>query len=161
MKKKFLLLVTLFLTASLNFTKSATVQAQSKVYNPISISTGNYEFSDRLSDRDIPTGEGGFARDYYIKLEEKERIAIKLTSDEFDTVVMLIGDDGTTIAENDDGPDGTTNSLLFFQIVENGKYIVRVVSFGETGGGKFNLKIDRLQTINQCGDCLPIKKNTR
>jgi len=70
---------------------------------------------------------------------------------------MLIADDGSTIAENDDGPDGSTNSLLFVRITEKGKYIIRVLSFGETGGGKFNLKIDRLKVINRCGDCLPIK----
>ena len=159
MKKRLLLLVTIVLT-SLELAKSVLVRAQSKVYNPISIST-NYEFCDRLSDKDIPTGEGGFARDYYVQLEKEDRVAIDLLSDEFDPVVMLIADDGSTIAQNDDGPDGTTNSLLFVKITEKGKYIVRVLSFGETGGGKFTLKIDRLHTSDRCGNCLRMKKNSK
>jgi len=159
MKKRFFLLVTIVLTI-LELTKSIPVRARSKVYNPISISS-NYEFSDRLSDRDIPTGQGGFARDYYIELEKDDRVEIDLVSDEFDPVVMLIADDGSTIAENDDGPDGSTNSLLFVRITEKGKYIIRVLSFGETGGGKFTLKIDRLQAIDKCRDCLKIKKNSK
>ncbi|MEM9272308.1 MAG: PPC domain-containing protein [Cyanobacteria bacterium P01_F01_bin.143] len=121
-------------------------EAQNKLYNPDSISSDK-EISDTLSSSDIPTGEGGFARDYYVQLEQGDQVAIDLTSDEFDTMIMLIADDGSTVAENDDAPDGTTNSLLFSRIVEDGKYIVRVRAFGETSGGKFNLKFTRLKPI--------------
>ena len=118
--------------------------AQQKIYDPVPISS-NKEISDTLSEKDIPTGEGGFARDYYTDLEEGDQIAIDLTSEEFDTMVTLIAADGSTVAENDDGPDGTTNSLLFSRITENGKYIIRVRAFGETSGGEFQLKLTRLK----------------
>ncbi len=118
--------------------------AQQKIYNPVPISS-NKEISDTLSEKDIPTGEGGFARDYYMELEAGDQIAIDLTSEEFDTMVTLIAADGSTVAENDDGPDGTTNSLLFSRITENGKYIIRVRAFGETSGGEFQLKLTRLK----------------
>ena len=118
--------------------------AQQKIYDPVPISS-NKEISDTLSEKDIPTGEGGFARDYYMELEAGDQIAIDLTSEEFDTMVTLIAADGSTVAENDDGPDGTTNSLLFSRITENGKYIIRVRAFGETSGGKFQLKLTRLK----------------
>ncbi len=118
--------------------------AQQKIYDPVPISS-NKEISDTLSEKDIPTGEGGFARDYYMELEEGDQIAIDLTSEEFDTMVTLIAADGSTVAENDDGPDGTTNSLLFSRITENGKYIIRVRAFGETSGGEFQLKLTRLK----------------
>jgi hypothetical protein len=117
-----------------------------KVYNPIPIKH-NKTIQDKLSLEDIPTGEGGFARDYYIHLVAGDQIVIDLTSDEFDTVVTLMKDDGTTIGENDDGPDGTTNSLLFTRIVEDGKYIVRVSSFALTGSGNFNLRVTKLQEV--------------
>ncbi len=120
------------------------VTAQQKIYAPVSIFS-NKEISDTLSERDIPTGEGGFARDYYMELKEGDQIAIDLTSDEFDTIVTLIAADGSTVAENDDGPDGTTNSLLFSRVTENGKYVIRVRAFGETSGGKFQLKLTRLK----------------
>jgi hypothetical protein len=54
---------------------------------------------------------------------------------------------GSTIAENDDGPDGSSNSLLFTRVTKAGTYIVRVRSFGETGIGSFKLKVTRLKPI--------------
>lgn len=124
--------------------QALSVQAESKIYDPPSI-TSDKEISDTLTENDIPTGEGGFARDYHVQLEKGDQVAIDLTSDNFDSMVMLIAADGSTVAENDDGPDGTTNSLLFSRITEAGKYIVRVRAFGETSGGKFTLKVTRLK----------------
>lgn len=40
--------------------------AQVKLYSPIPLSANN-EVSDKLSGKDIPTGQGGFARDYMVK----------------------------------------------------------------------------------------------
>ncbi len=124
--------------------QALSVQAESKIYDPPSI-TSDKEISDTLTENDIPTGEGGFARDYHVQLEKGDQVAIDLTSDNFDSMVMLIAADGSTVAENDDGPDGTSNSLLFSRITEAGKYIVRVRAFGETSGGKFTLKVTRLK----------------
>jgi len=70
-----------------------------------------------------------------------------LTSEEFDTIVALMSTDGATFAENDDGPDGSTNSLLFTRIKDSGSYIVRVRAFGETAGGRFTLKVTRLRPV--------------
>ena len=123
-------------------------KAESKIYDPPSI-TSEKEISDTLTENDIPTGDGGFARDYFIQLEKGDQVAIDLVSDNFDSMVMLIADDGATIAENDDGPDGTTNSLLFSRITEAGKYIVRVRAFGDTSGGEFTLKLTRLKPSNK------------
>ena len=63
-------------------------------------------------------------------------------------MVLLLGADGATVAENDDGPDGSTNSLLFSRITETGRYIIRVRAFGETGGGNFRLNVTRLRPVN-------------
>jgi hypothetical protein len=126
--------------------KALPVNAQ-KLYNPINLPANN-EVSDTLTDEDIPTGEGGFARDYYVQLEENDQVAIDLISDDFDAVVILMAADGSTVAENDDGPDGSTNSLLFARITESGKYIIRVRAFGETGSGRFMLKVTRLRPVS-------------
>ncbi|MBE9124583.1 MULTISPECIES: PPC domain-containing protein [unclassified Coleofasciculus] len=140
----FLLLLPLtFLTISLT---TVAARAQNRLYNPIPIPASN-EISDTLTQNDIPTGEGGFARDYTIDLSGGDQVAIDLISESFDTIVTLLASDGSTVAENDDGPDGTTNSLLFARITETGKYIIRVRAFGETGGGQFNLKVTRLRPI--------------
>ena len=70
-----------------------------------------------------------------------------MISDQFDSMLILIASDGSTVAENDDGPDTDTNSLLFARIVETGKYIIRVRAFGETGSGQFTLKVTRLRAV--------------
>jgi Bacterial pre-peptidase C-terminal domain len=114
------------------------------IYNPLPIVMGQ-ELKDRLTDRDIPTGQGGFARDYSLELNAGDQIAIDLISDTFDPMVVLMTKDGVTVAENDDGPDGTSNSLLFMRVVKTGSYIVRVRSFGETAGGPFQLIVTPLK----------------
>ena len=126
-------------------TTTAFAQAN-KFYNPIPLPS-TYEISDALSEKDIPTGQGGFARDYMVKLAKGDNLAIDLSSDSFDSIITLLGPDGSTIAENDDGPDGSSNSLLFTRITKAGTYIVRVRSFGETGIGSFKLKVTRLKPV--------------
>lgn len=117
-----------------------------KLYNPIPLKTGN-QVSDSLSDKDIPTGQGGFARDYLVELTKGDNLAIDLSSDSFDSIITLLAPDGSTVAENDDGPDGSSNSLLFTRITKTGTYVVRVRSFGETGGGTYRLRVTRLKPV--------------
>ncbi|MBD2197569.1 MULTISPECIES: PPC domain-containing protein [Calothrix] len=121
--------------------------AQNKLYSPIPLTTSSSEFSDTLSDKDIPTGQGGYARDYAVKLNKGDNLAVDLSSDNFDCIITLLSPNGATLAENDDGPDGSSNSLLFTRIAETGTYIIRVRSFGETGVGNFKLKVTKLQPI--------------
>ncbi|MBK1990952.1 PPC domain-containing protein [Sphaerospermopsis aphanizomenoides BCCUSP55] len=127
-------------------TPKNTIINSSNLYKPIPIN-GSTEISDKLSAQDIPTGQGGFARDYTVKLSKGDNLAIDLSSENFDTIITLLAPNGSTVAENDDGPDGTSNSLLFTRITETGNYIVRVRSFGETGVGKFQLKVTKLQAV--------------
>ena len=101
-----------------------------------------------LTEADIPTGTGGFFRDYEVQLQDGDSVAIDLVSNEFDPIVSLIKPDGTPMGDNDDSPEGSTNSLLFVRIKESGAYIVRVSSFGETGGGAFTLTVTRLAPID-------------
>ncbi len=115
------------------------------VYVPIQLPP-NRQVEDTLSERDIPTGDGGFARDYTIQLTTGDQLAIDLTSETFDTVVVLLNSEGKNVGKNDDGPDGTSNSLLFIRIKESGNYIIRVQGFGETSSGKFKLKVSKLKS---------------
>jgi Bacterial pre-peptidase C-terminal domain len=119
---------------------------ENRVYTPLPLPPSN-EVADTLTDRDIPLGDGGFARDYAVQLTSGEQLAIELTSDNFDTVLTLLSKEGKTIGKNDDGPDGSSNSLLFARIKKTGMYTVRVQGFSETSGGKFILKVSRLKAI--------------
>lgn len=136
--------VTLACAAGSVISTNAMAQTPNRPYTPISLTPGR-EVNDRLTDSDIPTGDGNFARDYVVQLQAGDQIAIDLSSDNFDTIVALMTTRGSTISENDDGPDGTTNSLLFTRIARAGNYIVRVKAFGETAGGPFKLKLTRLR----------------
>ncbi|MBD2359820.1 MULTISPECIES: PPC domain-containing protein [unclassified Anabaena] len=130
----------------LGITTTATLAQNNKLYSPIML-TDFKEISDTLSEKDIPTGQGGFARDYAVKLNKGDNLAVDLTSESFDSIITLLAPDGSTLAENDDGPDGTSNSLLFTRINETGTFIIRVRSFGETGVGAFKLKVTKLQPM--------------
>lgn len=119
--------------------------AQVKIYKSIPLQVGS-EIKDTLSDKDIPTGRGGFARDYVVSLKKGDQVMIELKSDSFDTIIALLTTDGATVGENAADSDDTNNSLLFAKIVRSGNYIVRVSSFsGEPVGGTFMLKVVRLR----------------
>ncbi len=139
-------LLTMGICINMAFAQKNTVINSSNLYKPLPIN-GSTEINDTLSDKDIPTGQGGFARDYTMKLNKGDNLAIDLSSDNFDSIITLLSPNGLTVAENDDGPDGTSNSLLFTRITETATYIIRVRSFGETGVGKFQLKVTKLQPV--------------
>ena len=131
-------------TIFLAFSSTTLPSIALPIYTPLPLIFGQ-ELKDTLSDRDIPTGQGSFARDYAIDLKAGDQVAIDLMSETFDPMVVLMTKDGVTVAENDDGPDGTSNSLLFMRVVKTGTYTVRVRSFGETAGGPFRLMVTPLQ----------------
>jgi hypothetical protein len=129
-------------TVGVNMLSAAAQPAA--IYNPVPLSAGS-EVTDVLSENDIPTGYGGFYRDYTVSFSEGDMVLMDLRSEEFDTIITLIAPDGSTVGENDDGPDGTTNSLLFTRIVQGGDYIVRVSPYAGQGAGTFTLNVIRLQ----------------
>ena len=61
-------------------------------------------------------------------------------------MIILLNSDGKTVSKNDDGPDGTSNSLLFTRIKNSGNYVIRVQGFGETSSGEFKLKVSKLKS---------------
>ena len=128
--------------------KPVQAQESETVYRPIPLKIGT-SIEDSLSEKDIPTGKGSFARDYSIELQKGDQIAIDLLSERFDTVVTLMTPNGTTVGENDDGPDGGTNSLLFMRIPQTGSYVVRVQAFGQAKGGDFTLKLTMLEAMEK------------
>lgn len=117
--------------------------AQVQLYKPIPLTVGN-PIKDALSDKDIPTGKKGFARDYIVELTAGDKVTVSVTSDNFDPFVSLIAADGSVVEENDDGPDGSTNSLLVVRITKTEDYIIRVrASGGSKNLGSFTLKVTK------------------
>jgi hypothetical protein len=143
--RKIMLLPVTMLTIGISI-NTGFAQNQNNLYKPIPLNS-SAEITDTLTAKDIPTGQGGFARDYTVKLNKGDNLAIDLSSENFDTIITLLAPNGSTVAENDDGPDGTSNSLLFTRITETGNYIIRVRSFGETGIGNYKLNVTKLQPV--------------
>ena len=115
-------------------------------YQPMVITTGT-DINDVLTDKDIPTGQKGFARDYAISATKDERLEITVNAGGFDTVLSLLDSKGEVIAENDDVASDDTNSQIFFRVRQNGNYTIRVSSFGGSSGGKFTLRVNKLQVV--------------
>lgn len=62
-------------------------------------------------------------------------------TDNLDTVLKLIGPDGSVVAQNDDRGDGTLNSQLVFQAADAGHYELVATSFDDHGAGAFALSL--------------------
>lgn len=115
-------------------------------YRP-QVITNSKPITDILSDRDMPTGEKGFARDYTVQLKSNERVEITVSSEQFDTVVRLLDSKGDELMANDDAGKETTNSLIYYKVTRSGNYTVRVNSFGGSSGGRFTLRVERLRPV--------------
>ncbi|MBV8885871.1 MAG: PPC domain-containing protein [Chroococcidiopsidaceae cyanobacterium CP_BM_RX_35] len=125
------------------FGSMTTATTKSRVYEPISLPISK-PVTDTLSALDIPLGQGGFAGDYIVGLTVGDQVVIELKSERFDTFVSLLASDGSTVGEND-GPGGTTNSLLNVYIPKSGNYTVRVQASGKAKAvGPFTLFVTRL-----------------
>jgi len=120
--------------------------AQSRTgYQPFPLPPSG-QINDTLTDKDIPTGQKGFARDYVITLQEGDRLEVSLSSQAFDPIVSLLDQKGDVIGENDDAEG--SDSLLFIKIRKSGTYTIRVQSFGGSSGGKFMLKATKLRPVS-------------
>ncbi len=144
--------ITIAITVSLipnipNLASELVAQTLTNVYKPRPIASG-IDINDILTDKDIPTGQKGFARDYAIAAQKDERLEITVKAESFDTVLSLLDSKGEVIAENDDANGEGTNSMIFFKVIQSGNYTVRVSSFGGSSGGKFNLIVNKLRIVN-------------
>lgn len=78
-------------------------------------------------------------QEYPLALEAGDVIAITMTSEDFDTVLTLLGPEGEEVAFNDDF-GGTLNSQIVYSVPTAGDYTVVTQSFdGE--GGDFTIQV--------------------
>jgi hypothetical protein len=89
-------------------------------------------------------GVGGATADVYrFSGREGQRIRIEMSSAEFDTYLELFDADYASLAEDDDGADGT-NSRLTFTLPRTGAYIVEARAFSESTG-RYSLSISEIE----------------
>lgn len=95
---------------------------------------GNCEtFEGELTDDDT-------ALQFEFEAEEDDQILLSVVSEDFDTYLNLQDDDEDTITEDDDGGN-SLNSLITYEIEDDGDYIAEVTSFSGEEEGDFELTI--------------------
>jgi hypothetical protein len=70
-----------------NLASELVAQTLTNTYKPRPITSG-VDINDILTDKDIPTGQKGFARDYAIAVQKDERLEIAVKSESFDTLTV-------------------------------------------------------------------------
>lgn len=74
---------------------------------------------------------------YQVAFRKGEQVTIHLTSDDFDTVLMVLSPEGLFLEDDDGG--GGTNSLLSFTVEHDAVHTLVVRSFSARGRGKYEL----------------------
>ncbi|MDP8994453.1 MAG: caspase family protein [Pseudomonadota bacterium] len=88
--------------------------------------------------------EGGHLVDRYrFSARRGQRVALELSSDDFDTMLSLRTPDGDVIDNDDSGPRArpSTNSRIEAALAEDGDYLVTVTSFAAGATGKYRLSL--------------------
>ncbi|MEL6407732.1 MAG: PPC domain-containing protein [Chloroflexota bacterium] len=83
--------------------------------------------------------------EYEIELEEGQEIEISVESDDFDTYLTLLDEDGDEVASDDDGGDDL-NSLIIYEVEDDGTYTIEVGAFpnGADADGDFELSVEEV-----------------
>jgi Cys-tRNA synthase (O-phospho-L-seryl-tRNA:Cys-tRNA synthase) len=95
-----------------------------------------------LEEGDTVLAEDGSLYDTYLfEGRAGQAISIIITSEDFDTYLILIDPDEQVIAKNDDFTSNDLNSALLLVLPSSGTYQVLVNSFNDTGRGRYVLSV--------------------
>jgi tetratricopeptide (TPR) repeat protein len=98
--------------------------------------------------------------EYTFDAEAGQVLAVVMTSDDFDTFLILLNSNGEEVAVNDDY-GGTLNSRIIYSFTEAGRYTVVTKSFSGAGGNydlqiraatAYEVALDEAQKSLQVGD---------
>ncbi|MDB9524871.1 tetratricopeptide repeat protein [Oscillatoria sp. CS-180] len=99
-------------------------------------------------------------QEYPLEMEAGDAVTITMTSEDFDTVLTLVGPTGEEVAFNDDFA-GTLNSQIVYNADASGSYVVVAESFDGEGGDfdisvrpatAYEIAYSEAQTSIQAGD---------
>ncbi|MFH7242274.1 MAG: trypsin-like peptidase domain-containing protein [Spirulina sp.] len=95
-----------------------------------------------LGPGDDTLNDGSFYQEYRFQGRAGQTVRISLSSNVFDTYLILLDEQGNRLGENDDRNPNDTNSELVVTLPRNGFYRVIVNAFDRTGQGAFLLTVD-------------------
>lgn len=114
--------------------------------------TGELTGSDQLYE-----GDNSRFDDHSLEAGENWTVTIDMTSEQLDPYLWLLGPNGGSLVQDDDGGEGT-NSRIVYQTTERGTYTVRANAYcggnpprceGEQGLGAYELHIVARPTASQ------------
>jgi CHAT domain-containing protein/Tfp pilus assembly protein PilF len=108
------------------------VAQQSTARTPQSVTGRLDQTSEQLDD-------GSYYTVHTFEGTAGEVLTIQLSSEEFDAYLVLVDPDGATIAENDDGAEGT-NSRIVITLPTNGIYTLLATSYAAGRTGQYQLE---------------------
>ena len=98
------------------------------------------EVEGQLEDGDEVLQDGSLYDTYTFDGEAGQFIEIRLSSDAFDTYLILVGPDGERLAANDDGGEGL-NSIIQIELPQTGRYSVIANAYDAMGRGRYQLTV--------------------
>jgi hypothetical protein len=96
-----------------------------------------------LADGDGKNADGALADVYRFSGREGQRVRIDMGSDEFDTFVELFDESRVSLAQDDDGGQGT-NSRLAFTLPRTGVYLIEARAYSQATGA-YSLSITEIE----------------
>ncbi len=93
----------------------------------------------RLDQNSTQLDDGSYYATHTFEGTAGEVLAIELTSEDFDTYLILVGPDQATIAEDDDGA-GDTNSQIVITLPTTGIYTLIAKTFEASQTGQYQLE---------------------
>jgi S1-C subfamily serine protease len=85
--------------------------------------------------------DGSLFNEHIFEGRAGQTVTISLTSNEFDTFLILMDSDGNGIDANDDVAEGNTNSQLVVTLPQTGSYRIVVNAYDRAGRGNYVLTV--------------------
>ncbi|PSB67728.1 serine protease [filamentous cyanobacterium CCP1] len=85
--------------------------------------------------------DGSLYNEYEFQGEEGQTVSIYLESEEFDTFLILMDENGEMLAQNDDTSPSNLNSLITVTLPTSGTYRILANAFDSAGRGNYTLTV--------------------
>ena len=94
-----------------------------------------------MSSSDAVRDNGSHYDNWTVTARSGQRLVIIMESDELDPYLLLQGQDGAVVAQDDDGGSGS-NARIDIRVPEGGQYLVIASSYGSSETGPYRIRIE-------------------
>ncbi|MBE7380600.1 MAG: CHAT domain-containing protein [Leptolyngbya sp. SIO1E4] len=99
------------------------------------------QVSDRLTPGDDTLQDGSLYDTHTVNADAGQTLTIRLESADFDTYLLLLDDQGNTLAENDDTDAEDLNATITYTTGYSGSYTVIANAYDASGQGQYQLTV--------------------